>query len=404
MNTLRNITVEAAGTTPAGMRQIELIERKGTGHPDTICDSIMESVCLRLCREYIERTGQILHHNIDKGLLVAGRTVVKPGGGRVLEPMKIIFGDRATTNFRGVHIPVGEIAEEAAKNWLKKHLRFVDPDIHVRFQNEIKPGSAELTDLFERSVIGANDTSVGAGYAPLSNAEKVVLEIERYLNSPGFKQAFPETGEDIKIMGYRNRNHLTLTIAMAFVDRFITSPAHYFERKAAVLDAVQHVLAAKSLPFSEITVELNTLDDPTRGEGGIYLTVLGTSAEGADGGEVGRGNRVNGLIAFERPLTLEAAAGKNPVSHVGKIYSVLASEIARRIYHEVAGIEDVSILLCSQIGKPLDRPLAASARIITGCDVTVEAVTDEVTAIIDTELANITTFTDRLAHGEFPIC
>jgi S-adenosylmethionine synthetase len=404
MNSLRNIIVEQDGAIPSGQQQIELIERKGIGHPDTICDSVMEAVSLSLCREYVKRTGRILHHNIDKGLLIAGRTAVKPGGGTVLEPMKIIFGDRATDCYNGFRIPVGEIAEEAAEKWLKENLRFVDPETHVRFQNEIKPGSAELTDIFSRSVIGANDTSVGAGYAPLSAAETLVLETERHLNSHAFKQMYPETGEDIKIMGYRNHNSLTLTIAVAFVDRHISTAALYFERKAAVQEAVESFIAARSHPFDQITVELNTLDDPSRGEGGLYLTVLGTSAEGADGGEVGRGNRVNGLISFGRPLSLEAAAGKNPVSHVGKIYNVLAREIAARIYREVQGIEDVSIFLCSQIGRPLDLPLTASARIIPAPGVTIDDIRVSVTSIIDTELAEIAQFTGRLASGEYAVC
>jgi len=404
MNTARNIIVEEAGTIQSGMQVIELIERKGTGHPDTICDSVMESVCISLCREYLERTGQILHHNIDKGMLVAGRTIVRPGGGTVLEPMKIIFGDRATDTFQGIRIPVGDIAEAAAKKWLKENLRFVDPLCHVRFQNEIKPGSAELTDLFSRKVIGANDTSAGVGYAPLSETESLVLETERFLNSPAFKQIFPETGEDIKIMGYRNRKTLTLTVAIAFVDRFVRTAAGYFESKAAVREALQAFIASKTHSFDTVCIDINTLDDPSRGESGIYLTVLGTSAEGADGGEVGRGNRVNGLIPFGRPLSLEAAAGKNPVSHVGKIYNVLARETAARIYRDVRGISEVSLFLCSQIGKPLDRPLTASARIIPDRDVTVDEVRERVISIIDEELADIGSFTDRLARGEFTVC
>ncbi len=404
MDIARNIVVYEAGTMPSDMQPIELIERKGTGHPDTICDSVMEAVCISLCREYMARTGHILHHNIDKGLLVAGKTIVKPGGGIVVEPMKIIFGDRATDRFNGIPIPVGEIAEAAAKTWLKANLRFVDPDTHVLFQNEIKPGSTELTDLFARSVIGANDTSVGVGYAPLSNAESLVLDTERFMNSYDFKQQFPETGEDIKIMGYRNRKTLTLTIAVAFIDRYILDTSMYFERKHAIGAALHLFIAAKPHPFEKITIELNTLDDPSRGENGIYLTVLGTSAEGADGGEVGRGNRVNGLISFGRPLSMEAAAGKNPISHVGKIYNILARETAARIYREVNGIQEVSVFLCSQIGKPIDQPLTASARIIPHQNLSIDDIRKPVTMIIDEELSDINHFTAKLARGEFTVC
>ena len=404
MDQARNIIVEEDGNTPANLQRIELIERKGTGHPDTICDSIMEAVCISLCREYLALTGRILHHNIDKGLLVAGVSAVKPGGGMILEPMKIIFGDRATYHCQGVRIPVAEIAEAAAIKWLKENLRFVEPTLHVLFQNEIKPGSAELCDLFGRNVIGANDTSVGVGYAPLSPAESLVLETEKHLNSPAFKLAFPETGEDIKVMAFRDGNTLSLTIAVAFVDRYIRNTSSYFERKEAVRESLLAFVASQRHPFEMVTIAINMLDDRSRGESGIYLTVLGTSAEGADGGEVGRGNRVNGLISFQRPLSLEAAAGKNPVRHVGKIYNVLARETAARIYREVKGIEEVSLFLCSQIGQPVDRPLSASAKIIPCPGVSINDIREPVTAIIDTELAGIIRFTDRLARGEFSVC
>ncbi len=404
MSAAGNIIVERAGGAPAGARRVELVERKGKGHPDTICDSVMEAVCISLCREYLALTGRILHHNIDKGLLVAGRSAVKPGGGRILEPMKIIFGDRATFHYEGVQIPVAEIAEAAASRWLKENLRFVDPARHIIFQNEIKPGSAELTDLFSRTIVGANDTSVGVGYAPLSTAESLVLDIEHHLNSPAFKLAFPETGEDVKVMAFRDHDSLTLTIAIAFVDRYIPDTATYFRRKEAVREALLAFVSTERHPFKKVTIELNMLDDQTRGEGGIYLTVLGTSAEGADGGEVGRGNRVNGLIAFQRPLSLEAAAGKNPVRHVGKIYNVLAHETATRICGEVEGVAEVSLFLCSQIGQPINRPLSASAQIIPADGVSINDLRKPVTAIIEAELADIGHFTERLARGEFSIC
>ena len=404
LNGKRNIVIEHAGSTSTGMQRVELIERKGMGHPDTICDSVMEAVCINLCRAYLALTGRILHHNIDKGLLIAGISAVKPGGGTLIEPMKFIFGDRATYEYQGIRIPVAEIAEAAATEWLRKNLRFVDPRIHVIFQNEIKPGSVELTDLFSRSVIGANDTSVGVGYAPLSNAESLVLETEQYLNSTSFKLAFPETGEDVKVMAYRDGKTLTLTIAMAFVDRYIPDTTIYSERKEAVREALQAFVAEKGLSFDKIVIEINTLDDLSRGESGIYLTVLGTSADGADGGEVGRGNRVNGLISFGRALSLEAAAGKNPVNHVGKIYNVLAREIAARIYREVEGIQEVSLFLCSQIGKPIDQPFTASVRIIPDSGVSISDIQESVASIVDAELADISRFTQRLAQGSFTIC
>lgn len=404
MSVPRNITIERSEAVPMDQQPFELVERKGTGHPDTICDAIMEAVCIDLCREYNSRFGHICHHNIDKGLLVAGRSLPKTGGGMILEPMKLIFGDRATYTCNGQLVPVGEIAEAAAKRWIGENLRFVDPDQHLLFQNEIKPGSPELTDAFARKVIGANDTSVGVGYAPFSETERIVLATEQFLNSPALKERFPEAGEDVKIMGCRNGRKLQLTVAVAFVDRFIPNADHYFERKSALRHELLSFIESQSCNIDSVAIDINSLDDPSRGEEGVYLTVLGTSAEGGDGGQVGRGNRVNGLIAFNRNQTMEAAAGKNPVNHVGKIYNVLSHELARRIHREIEGVVSVTVFLCSQIGKPVDRPLMASTHLVTspGSDFGLQQ--RKAAAIIEEELAGISRFCDRLAHGNYPIC
>ncbi len=401
--TSRNIFVEEVPNLPMEEQPTELVERKGVGHPDSICDAIMEAVSVELSRAYRDAFGKVLHHNIDKGLLVAGGATPRLGGGTMDEPMRLIFGDRATYEYEGVRIPVGDIAEAAAKSWLRGNLRFVDPGEHLIYQNEIKPGSPELTDIFEREVVGANDTSAGVGYAPLSETEQLVLAVERHLNSTAFKASHPEAGEDIKVMGYRFGRHLTLTVALAFVDRYIADEEAYFQRKAAIQEHLQEFVERQAHALDEVTVDINTLDEQGRGLGGMYLTVLGTSAEGGDGGQVGRGNRVNGVIAFNRPSTTEAAAGKNPVSHVGKIYNLLSHEIANRIYGEVEGIREVTIWLCSQIGHPIDRPLMAAAQLVPAEGTGVEDLRNPVTEVIDRELAGIHRFTERLIDGEFKV-
>jgi S-adenosylmethionine synthetase len=315
--------------------------------------------------------------------------------------MRLVFGDRAIYEAKGKKIPVGEIAEATAKAWLRSNLRFVDVEQHIVFQNEIKPGHPELVDIFEREVIGANDTSAGVGYAPMTETEKLVLAVERYLNSTAFKAAFPESGEDIKVMGYRHNRELILTIAMAFVDRFIESEEAYFERKEAIQAELEDFVARRCHTFEKVTIDINTLDAPGRGEAGMYLTVLGTSAEGADCGQVGRGNKVNGVIALNRPMSTEAAAGKNPISHVGKIYNILSHRIANQVYESVQGIREVYIWLCSQIGKPIDQPLIASAQLILESGVELEAIRGDVEEAIEKELEGIYGFTERLARGEF---
>ena len=402
---MRNIMINGLSQTPLEEQKLEIVERKGLGHPDSICDAIMDQISVRLSRAYLEKFGAIMHHNTDKSLLVAGEIETKFGGGLVKEPMLLIFGDRATFEAEGISLPIKQMAIQTAKEWFKNNLRFVDPEKHVKYRVELKPGSAELVDIFKRKgmLLGANDTSAAVGYAPMTRTETIVLETERYVNSKDFKRRFPESGEDVKVMGLRRGNDLDLTIAMAFVDRFVESEKDYFRKKGEILKEIKGFVH-ENADFENIAVNLNTLDVKGRGIGGVYLTVLGTSADGADSGQVGRGNRVNGMIPLNRPLCSEAAAGKNPVSHVGKIYNVLTHKIANSVYEQVPGIEEVYIWLLSQIGKPIDQPAIAAAQVVMKSGNSFEHVRKEIEEVVNSELENIDKFCKDLAYGKIPIC
>ncbi|MGB9778007.1 MAG: methionine adenosyltransferase [Candidatus Bathyarchaeales archaeon] len=402
---MRNIIVEDLKQTPLEKQRIEIVERKGLGHPDYICDAVMDQISINLSKEYLEKAGSILHHNVDKSLLVAGEAEPRFGGGIVKQPMLFVFGDRATSEFNGTKIDVKEIAINVAKDWFRKNMRFVDPEKHVKYQVELKPGSVGLVDIFRRKgkVLGANDTSAAVGYAPMTRTEKIVLETEKFLNSQNFKKRFPESGEDIKVMGFRVNNTLNLTISMAFVDRFINSEEEYFEKKTKIHEETEKFVKANA-DFEKINIQLNTLDVRGRGLGGLYLTVLGTSADSGDSGQVGRGNRVNGLISLNRPFCSEAAAGKNPVSHVGKIYNVLTYRIAQHVYDEVPEVEEVYIWLLSKIGSPIDQPEVAAAQVIMKGNNAIEKVRREISDVLNYELENIDKFCMELAQGKIQLC
>jgi len=405
---VRKITVTELKQVPLERQGVEIVERKGLGHPDYICDSIMNEISIALSKEYRRRFGEIVHHNIDKGLLVAGETEGRFGGGTIKRPMLMVFGDRATFQIDEDKIDVDRIAVETAKNWFRTKLRFVDPEKHVKYQVEIRPGSAELTDIFKRresegQFLGANDTSAAVGYAPLTATEKLVLETEGHLNSPDFKKSFPESGEDIKVMALRHNDRMELTVSMAFVDRFIASENDYFTKKQSILEALRSFVESKTT-FNRLDIDFNTLDARGRGLPGIYTTVTGTSADDADSGQVGRGNRVNGIIPLNRPSSSEAAAGKNPVSHVGKIYNLLSFKIADRIHREVSGIEEVYVWLLSKIGIPIDQPAIASAQLILSKTTRMEDVSTKARDILDEELGKLDRFCDDLAEGKIPVC
>jgi S-adenosylmethionine synthetase len=401
VNVLNNVFIAELGQVPLEERPLEICERKGLGHPDTMCDAIMNQVSVELSKEYLKRFGTILHHNLDKGLLAAGETRVKFGGGEVIEPILIVYGDRATFEVEGEAIPVNEIAIMSTKAWMRKNLRFVDPDIHITYQSQIRPGSQALQDIFERKgkFLGANDTSAAVGFAPYTPMERLILELEGHLNSKEFKKSYPESGEDIKLMGLRKNGELNLTVAMAFVDRFVGSEDDYFKKRAEITDAMQTYIRENS-KFKKVNLSLNALDKRGRGLDGCYLTVLGTSAEAGDSGQVGRGNNVAGVIALLRPMSSEAAAGKNPVSHVGKIYNLLSYQIANRIVEQVSGVKETYVWLLSQIGRPINEPSVASAQIIPEKGVSVKSLSTQVEEVIAYEFEHLAEFCDKLAKGD----
>lgn len=402
---MRNIVIEELKQMPTYQQRVEIVERKGIGHPDTICDSIMNQISINLSEEYIKKVGAVMHHNIDKALLSAGEVEIRFNGGVIKKPMLLVMGDRATFNIGDIEIPVNEIALKTAKTWFKENMRFVDPEKHVKYQIEIKRGSAALTDIFSRKgeVLGANDTSAAVGYAPFTPVEKLVFDTERFLNSKKFKEKFPESGEDIKVMGSRINSDLDLTVAMAFVDKLIDSESTYFRKKDEILQALNDFVKSNS-EFKNINTFINTLDQKGRGINGIYLTVLGTSADGADCGQVGRGNRVNGVISLNRPASEEAAAGKNPVSHVGKIYNLLSFKIAKEIYDNVSDLEEVYVWLLSQIGRKIDEPKVAAAQVVMKEETSIHAIRKEIQEVVDKELSKINDFCMDLAKGKISVC
>ena len=344
-----------AGPPPGGL-PVEIVEQKGLGHPDSICDSLAEELCLRLSREYVDRFGAVLHHNVDKALLVGGRAAPAFGGGDVLEPIEIFLAGRAISSLGPETIAIGDLAKETATAWLRENLHALDPERHVRLHCLVRPGSAELVDLFGRARKGgavlANDTSCGVGFAPLSELERVVYETGRGLNASRFRAAHPAVGEDTKIMGVRRASAIHLTIACAMIGKFLSSPSDYMALKEKIAVAACEI--ARRHTACGVTAAVNTADAPDRNE--LYLTVTGTSAEAGDDGEAGRGNRANGLITPYRPMTMESVAGKNPVSHVGKLYNLAAGIVAERIVAEIPEVSGAECTLVSEIGRPIEEP------------------------------------------------
>ncbi|MDM7939196.1 MAG: methionine adenosyltransferase [Methanothrix sp.] len=352
----------------------EVVERKGIGHPDTLADGISESISRSLSQFYLDEFGQILHHNVDKVLIVAGKSAPEFGGGSILKPPSVIVGGRAT---KPSGKPVSEIIEDSVASFFRQTVKNLE---QFRVEPRVEEGAPELRSLIGR---GANDTSIGVGYAPLSSTEELVLGMEKEVRS------VRGVGEDTKLMAVRIGDKLTVVVAAAMVSKFIASREEYDDAKARVLEAVSRMADA------DICVNCADLGD------NIYLTVTGTSIEMGDDGATGRGNRGNGLITPMRPMTMEAIAGKNPVNHVGKIYNVLAQRAASEIA-KLDGVKEANVTVVSKIGSPISQPLLRGVRISGDLQLT-PSLESQVDSILDYMLECTDQLVEEFVKGKLSI-
>jgi S-adenosylmethionine synthetase len=401
----KNIHVSGIDEIPLPKRNIEIVERKGIGHPDSVADALAEEVSKALCKMYVKEFGHVLHHNTDETQIAAGQSAPKFGGGAILDPSYILLVGRTTTHIakgkEELSLPCKPTALKAARKYLDKTFPNLDVDSEVILDAKLGMGSDDLTGVYKASGHLANDTSFGVGYAPYSITDKLVLKTEEYING-NLKKKLPESGQDVKVMASRVGNKITMTVACAMVDKYIADATEY---KSAVEQLYNSVLdnALKVVGSQKVNVELavNTGDDYKRKV--LYLTCTGMSQEMGDDGSVGRGNRCNGLITPYRPMSMEATSGKNPITHIGKIYNVMSKLIADDVAKSIGGDAEVRVRLLSQIGKPVSEPLNASVDIVTlkaDSDPKLPKWKSEAEAITTDWLDNIDKVTELIISGK----
>jgi len=317
----------------------ELSEIKGLGHPDTLSDSLAALISLLYSNYCIKKYGKILHHNIDKVSIAGGVSNPVFNGGEIIEPAKVLFIGRAIRSVENEEIPLKELAMKSVKRVSLNNVgEKFNPDFSIEY---VKRGSIDLIKNYvENNVPRANDTSFGTAWYPLSKLENTIINVEEFLQRLRKTEKF--LGTDIKVMGRRKNDNIILNIAVAFISEYVNNMQEYNYLKKRLVSII-----SKEFNIPEQNIFLNTADTKEQG----YLTITGTSAECGDDGQVGRGNRGNGVISPGRPMTLEAIGGKNPNRHVGNFYNVWAYRIAKNLYEEFSVNADVQIV--STIGKPI---------------------------------------------------
>src|SRR3989344_471292 len=398
---------------PSVERGYEFVERKGRGHPDTLADGLAEYLSAKYSQYTLKNFGAILHHNFDKVGLLGGSSSVEFGRGRLVKPIRVLLNGRASTSFGKKKIPVEKLLVKWSGEFLKNELPSVSPQRNISFiyalSTQSSPGKTKqnstasarpfwfeprgFQDIPELTKLVSNDTSLGVGYAPYSVLENLLLSIEKHFNSDLFRSRNKWIGSDIKILGFRYKKQFDITLCIPQIANFVNSSKQYY----ANLGKAKKIIFAigKTLGIEKINLYINTRDNDEKSE--YYLTAIGSSIESGDEGVVGRGNRVNGIISPFRPMSMEGVAGKNPVYHIGKLYYVLAHQLAHLIYKKF-GIQ-TSVAIASQSGRDLLDPWIATISVPRSF-----TSKDQLEKLIRTKVKQLAKITQNIIKGCVSIC
>lgn len=403
-NAIQKSKIRTYQKDPAWDSDFETIERKGVGHPDTIADMLAAAISRKYSLYTIEKCdGMILHHQIDKLMVIGGKTTLKFGQGKFIEPIKIIVAGRATYDYLHKQVPVDKIIRQTIKSHFAKYFPLIDFNKDVVVQNYLTnyagPGTIEsskgaIANMFSpkerRKVRGyeeliANDTSCCIAYAPYSELEKAVITLENHLNDFETKKKYRWLGTDIKIMAIRDKKNIRLTACIPQIAKYVGSIQQY-KNNLKTIETIILTILDRAMPGYSFAISLNTKDnDDTKN---YYLTVSGASLSG-DIGAVGRGNRTNGLITANRPMSLEGTNGKNPRYYSGFIYANAAKRIANRIHKRYN--KKCLVEIVSQNGGPLKRPW--STRVVAN------VAQKNILAIVNDEYKSISKITNDFING-----
>lgn len=411
-----NLLVYSSGKTGVDDTPFEIVERKGIGHPDTLCDTIAEKVSQAYSQYCLERYGIILRHMVDKIALSGGAAKVKFGGGEMQKPIRLYLNCRFTRTYQQEAIPYLAIVKDVVYRHFGEVLPLLDLDqwLTIVDNTHFAPGPGVVYDadgttqnerkfffeipqkefaVFHDNSLRSNDTSTAVAYGPLSATEQIVMLVETTLNGREFKRLHPYVGTDIKVMVKRIQKRLGLTVCVPFVAAHTPNKEFYFDKIRILTDIIKQLVMSKFGQF-DVTVALNTRDNPSKSD--YYLTLTGSAIESGDEGVVGRGNRYNGVIPFTRHMSMEACCGKNPVYHVGKLYTAISALISEEIFH-LTRLETY-VYLTSQMGRSLSDPWSACVE-VCGREATLTE-HQMIEEIVERALSNANETTKKIVKGE----
>lgn len=411
-----NLFVGASGRPCIDGTDYEVVERKGVGHPDTLCDTIAEKISQAYSQYCLEHYGIILRHMVDKIALSGGAAKVKFGGGEMQKPIRLYLNCRFTRTYQSETIPYLEIVTVVVRKHFRAILPLLDLDkwLIIVDNTHFAPGPGVVYEadgstqnerqfffdvpqkefaVFHDNSLRSNDTSTTVSYSPLSVTEKIVILVEKTLNNKEFKKLYPFVGSDIKVMARRIQKKVGITVCVPFI-ALHTPDKEFYAQKLILLGQLIEELILGQYEKYQVSVSLNTRDNPSKSD--YYLTLTGSAIESGDEGVVGRGNRYNGIIPFTRHMSTEACCGKNPVYHVGKIYTAIGSLISSEIFSLLE--LETCVYLTSQMGRSISDPWSVYVEVYGGSVSPTQR--QFIEEIVERCLANANETTQKIVKGE----
>jgi S-adenosylmethionine synthetase len=341
------ITINKSENFP-NRRNVEIIECKGVGHPDSMASSMAELVCFGISRYFIKKYNNIPRFNVDQIEINGGEVYVGFKEGKLIRKGSISVSGKTSFYAENDIDFVNKIAKDQIRDFLlstfgKNILDFFN------IKSAINKYSKINKLFFENMAMpSSEDTVLAVGFFPYTNTEKLTL----FLNSVllNLSRKFP-IGKDVKIMTLRKKNKIKITLSIAFKSGKIENIDRYFSTKNNLESEIKSHLT-KKFKNNNIELSINAADDYNLKR--VYMALTGTAAE-HDKGSLGRGNGISGMITPCRLTSPEVIYGKNPVYNVGKIYNFLAQYLAIKISSLIPK-NFIEIKILSKIGNPINKP------------------------------------------------
>lgn len=321
---------------------IEVVERKGLGHPDSLADMLAKECSRAYSKFCIDNFGCVLHHNFDKLYIGAGCFRYENNCMKMYDKVKVFLNGRASNTMNGKTIDLEKLLKPVIKKYIHSILPRLDVDneldIHINCTQNTKMSNwfspENISDIPDAKELFANDTSLCISHFPNTICENITLEAERFFwNFDGEYPSpkYSNVGQDIKVMTSRINNNIDVTICLpVYSDVF----KNFEEYKEIVKDYEQKLttfLLTKVPKEFNINIAINRLAD---GNYRNYSLIKGSCIECGEEGVVGRGNDSRGLISALRSHTMEAPFGKNERYHTGRVLSYVSDLTTKRIYQE----------------------------------------------------------------------